>query len=259
MNENKTTIRKETKQLGNIRAKLQRPLQTENEICAALFAMQDENYRDFHAKLIPNVDKETIIGVRVPHMRAYARTLWKQAPETARAFLEVLPHKYYEENCLHGLLIDTLAETTDEALRLIDRFLPYVDNWATCDMLPPKIFASDLARVRETVLPWLSGDETYRARFTIVTLLTFFLEEETFEPEDLLRLAEIHSEEYYVNMAIAWYYSFALIKQYERTVGLFESKTLAPWVQNKSIQKAIESYRIAPERKAYLWSLKIKG
>ena len=100
MNENKTTIRKETKQLGNIRAKLQRPLQTENEICAALFAMQDENYRDFHAKLIPNVDKETIIGVRVPHMRAYARTLWKQAPETARAFLEVLPHKYYEENCL---------------------------------------------------------------------------------------------------------------------------------------------------------------
>ena len=139
MNENKTTIRKETKQLGNIRAKLQRPLQTENEICAALFAMQDENYRDFHAKLIPNVDKETIIGVRVPHMRAYARTLWKQAPETARAFLEVLPHKYYEENCLHGLLIDKLAETTDEALRLIDRFLPSRKVASTVRCAPSKV------------------------------------------------------------------------------------------------------------------------
>lgn len=228
------------------------------ELRAALFAMQDENYRDFHAKLIPNVDKETIIGVRVPRMRAYARTLWKQAPEMARAFLEVIPHKYYEENCLHGLLIDTLAETTDEALRLIDRFLPYVDNWATCDMLPPKIFASDLACVRETVLPWLASEETYRVRFAIVTLLTFFLEEETFAQTDLARLAAIHSEEYYVNMAIAWYYSFALIKQYERTIGLFEARTLTPWVQNKSIQKAIESYRIAPETKAYLRTLKIK-
>lgn len=228
------------------------------ELRAALFAMQDENYRDFHAKLIPNVDKETIIGVRVPRMRAYAKTVWKQAPEMARAFLEVIPHKYYEENCLHGLLIGVLSETADEALRLIDRFLPYIDNWATCDMLPPKIFASDLARVRETVLPWLASEETYRVRFAIVTLLTFFLEEETFAQTDLARLAAIHSEEYYVNMAIAWYYSFALIKQYERTIGLFEARTLTPWVQNKSIQKAIESYRIAPERKAYLRTLKIK-
>ena len=213
------------------------------ELRAALFAMQDENYRDFHAKLIPNVDKETIIGVRV---------------ETAHAFLEVIPHKYYEENCLHGLLIGVLSETADEALRLIDRFLPYIDNWATCDMLPPKIFASDLALVRETVLPWLASEETYRVRFAIVTLLTFFLEEETFAQTDLARLAAIHSEEYYVNMAIAWYYSFALIKQYERTIGLFEARTLTPWVQNKSIQKAIESYRIAPETKAYLRTLKIK-
>ena len=163
-----------------MQAQTQHQAQAVAEIRAALFAMQDENYRDFHAKLIPNVDKETIIGVRVPRMRAYARSLWKQAPETVRAFLEVLPHKYYEENCLHGLLIGVLSETADEALRLIDRFLPYVDNWATCDMLPPKIFASDLARVRETVLPWLASEETYRVRFAIVTLLTFFLEEETF-------------------------------------------------------------------------------
>lgn len=241
-----------------MQAQKQHQAQAVAELRAALFAMQDENYRDFHAKLIPNVDKETIIGVRVPRMRAYAKALWKQAPETARAFLEALPHGYYEENCLHGLLIDTLAETTGEALRLIDRFLPYIDNWATCDMLPPKIFASDLARVRETVLPWLASEETYRVRFAIVTLLTFFLEEETFAQTDLARLAAIHSEEYYVNMAIAWYYSFALIKQYERTIGLFEARTLTPWVQNKSIQKAIESYRIAPETKAYLRTLKIK-
>ena len=249
---------KGTKQVRNMQAQTQYQTQGEAEIRAALFAMQDESYRDFHAKLVPNIDKETVIGVRVPRMRAYARELWKQAPETARAFLEVLPHKYYEENCLHGLLIGTLTETAGEALQLIDRFLPYVDNWATCDMLPPKIFASDLARVRETVLPWLESEETYRVRFAIVTLLTFFLEKETFAQADLARLAAIHSEEYYINMAIAWYYSFALIKQYDRTIGLFEARTLTPWVQNKSIQKAIESYRITPETKAYLRTLKIK-
>ena len=231
---------------------------TEQKIRQQLREMQDLTYRDFHAKLIPNIDKETVIGVRTPALRAYAKKLCKEEPQTAACFLQKLPHAYYEENNLHGLLIGQSAKTPQEALDQIDAFLPYVDNWATCDMLPPKIFRKDLPLVRSRILPWLASEETYRVRFAIVAMLTFFLDEE-FEESDLTRLAEIHSEEYYINMAIAWYYSFALIKQYDRTIGLFEAKKLAPWIQNKSIQKAIESYRIAPETKAYLRTLKSKG
>lgn len=231
---------------------------TEQKIRQQLREMQDLAYRDFHAKLIPNIDKETVIGVRTPALRAYAKKLCKEEPQTAACFLQKLPHAYYEENNLHGLLIGQSAKTPQEALDQIDAFLPYVDNWATCDMLPPKIFRKDLPLVRSRILPWLASEETYRVRFAIVAMLTFFLDEE-FEESDLTRLAEIHSEEYYINMAIAWYYSFALIKQYDRTIGLFEAKKLAPWIQNKSIQKAIESYRIAPETKAYLRTLKSKG
>ncbi len=231
---------------------------TEQKIRQQLREMQDLAYRDFHAKLIPNIDKETVIGVRTPALRAYAKKLCKEEPQTAACFLQKLPHAYYEENNLHGLLIGQSAKTPQEALDQIDAFLPYVDNWATCDMLPPKIFRKDLPLVRSRILPWLASEETYRVRFAIVAMLTFFLDEE-FEESDLTRLAEIHSEEYYINMAIAWYYSFALIKQYDRTIGLFEAKKLAPWIQNKSIQKAIESYRIALETKAYLRTLKSKG
>ena len=231
---------------------------TEQKIRQQLREMQDLAYRDFHAKLIPNIDKETVIGVRTPALRAYAKKLCKEEPQTAACFLQKLPHAYYEENNLHGLLIGQSAKTPQEALDQIDAFLPYVDNWATCDMLPPKIFRKDLPLMRSRILPWLASEETYRVRFAIVAMLTFFLDEE-FEESDLTRLAEIHSEEYYINMAIAWYYSFALIKQYDRTIGLFEAKKLAPWIQNKSIQKAIESYRIAPETKAYLRTLKSKG
>lgn len=231
---------------------------TEQKIRQQLREMQDLAYRDFHAKLIPNVDKETVIGVRTPALRAYAKKLCKEDPQTVACFLQKLPHTYYEENNLHGLLIGQSAKTPQEALDQIDAFLPYVDNWATCDMLPPKIFQKDLPLVRSRILPWLASEETYRVRFAIVALLTFFLDEE-FEEDDLMRLAEIRSEEYYINMAIAWYYSFALIKQYDAAIGLFESKTLTPWIQNKSIQKAIESYRIVPETKAYLRTLKIKG
>ena len=222
-----------------------------------LQAMQDPAYRDFQAKLIPSVAKETVIGVRTPLLRAYAKKLCKEEPQTAACFLQGLPHTYYEENNLHGLLIGQSAKTPQEALERIDVFLPYVDNWATCDMLPPKIFQADLPLVRSRILPWLAGEETYRVRFAIVTMLTFFLDAE-FEEDDLMRLAEIQREEYYINMAIAWYYSFALIKQYDAAIRLFENRTLTPWIQNKSIQKAIESYRLTPETKAYLRTLKSK-
>lgn len=222
-----------------------------------LKAMQNLAYRDFHAKLIPNIDKDTVIGVRTPMLRGYAKRLCKEEPETARAFMQIMPHDFYEENNLHGLLISNLAKSAEEALDAVDAFLPCVDNWATCDLLPPKIFKKNLQEVRRRIMPWLASEETYRVRFALVSLLTFFLEEE-FEQNDLTVIAGIDSEEYYINMAIAWYYSFALIKQYDNTIGLFEAQSLKPWIQNKSIQKAIESYRISPEKKAYLRTLKVK-
>lgn len=231
---------------------------TEESIRQQLWQMQDPAYRDFHTKLIPNVDQERVIGVRTPALRAYAKKLRREEPQIAADFLEKLPHTYYEENNLHGLLIGETAKTPQEALARVDAFLPYVDNWATCDMLPPKIFKKDLPLVRSRIIPWLKGKETYRVRFAVVTLLSFFLDE-AFEKEDLALLAAIDSEEYYINMAIAWYYSFALIKQYDAAIGLFEAKTLKAWVHNKSIQKAIESYRIAPQTKAYLRTLKVKA
>ena len=229
----------------------------QKRIQSDLKAMQDPAYRDFHSKLVPNIDKETVIGVRTPMLRAYAKQLCKEEPETAKAFMQILPHDFYEENNLHGLLISNLAKSAEEALDAVDAFLPYVDNWATCDLLPPKIFKRNLQEVRRRIMPWLASEDTYRVRFALVSLLTFFLEEE-FEQNDLTVIAGIDSGEYYINMAIAWYYSFALIKQYDNTIGLFEAQSLKPWIQNKSIQKAIESYRISPEKKAYLRTLKVK-
>ncbi len=227
-----------------------------------LMALQDIGYRDFHSKLMPNVDKERVIGVRTPALRALAKRLYREDPARARSFIKQLPHHYYEENNLHGFLIAQAAGSVAEALDLIDAFLPYVDNWATCDLMPPKIFKKDLPLVRSRIMPWLTVSaedvQVYRVRFAIVSLLTFFLEDDVFDAEDLSRLAAIHTDEYYINMAIAWYYSFALIKQYEQTIGLFETGQLDLWVHNKSIQKAVESYRIDEEKKAYLRTLRRK-
>ncbi|MBQ9960713.1 MAG: DNA alkylation repair protein [Firmicutes bacterium] len=225
------------------------------EIRDRLFELQDLDYKDFHSRLMPTIDKDLIIGVRTPALKKLAKDLFREDAEKVRLFMNNLPHKYYEENNLHGAFIGLMAKTTAEALDLINEFLPYVDNWATCDSLPPKILSKDLNAVRSRIMPWIDSDETYRVRFAIVTLLGYFLDE-AFEKEDLGVLAKIESEEYYINMAIAWYYSFALIKQYDKTIGLFEKNVLSKWVHNKSIQKAIESYRVAPEIKDYLRSLR---
>lgn len=226
-------------------------------ITKRLIELQDIDYRDFHSRLIPGTDKELIIGVRTPALRKLAKDLLKENKEMVLKFMEELPHRYYEENNLHGAFIGLLAKSAGEALEMTDKFLPYVDNWATCDCLPPKAFKKDLGLVRKTITPWLESGHTYRVRFAIVTMLGYFLDEE-FLREDLIRLAGIKSEEYYINMALAWYYSFALIKQYDDTVKLFEEGILDKWVHNKSVQKALESYRVPRERKEYLKSLKKK-
>lgn len=224
-------------------------------ITQGLINLKDENYRAFHAKLIPEISYETIIGVRTPTLRNYAKEVAK-FPEID-AFLEELPHTYYEENNLHGALLSLLYRKDIEVfLEQLERFLPYVDNWATCDMLSPKIFKKHLPRVYEKIKEWLKSDHTYTVRFGIVTLLGYYLDD-AFEPEMLELVAGVQSEEYYVKMAVAWYFSIALVKQYDATILYIENQVLEPWTHNKSIQKAIESRRIVPEKKQYLRSLKV--
>ena len=229
---------------------------SEKTITDGLFALKDENYRRFHAKLIPDIPIDNIIGVRTPVLRKYAKEVAK-LPE-ANIFLESLPHIYYEENNLHGALLSLLYPKDIIAfMEQLERFLPYVDNWATCDMLSPKIFKKHLSYVYERVQKWLQSDAVYTIRFGIVTLLGFYLDD-AFEPEMLQLVANVRSEEYYVNMAVAWYFSMALVKQYDATLPYIQNRVLEPWTHNKSIQKAIESRRIPQETKAYLRRLKIR-
>lgn len=229
---------------------------SEKTITDGLFALKDENYRRFHAKLIPDIPIDNIIGVRTPVLRKYAKEVAK-LPE-ANIFLESLPHNYYEENNLHGALLSLLYPKDIIAfMEQLERFLPYVDNWATCDMLSPKIFKKHLPYVYERVQKWLQSDAVYTIRFGIVTLLGFYLDN-AFEPEMLQLVANVRSEEYYVNMAVAWYFSMALVKQYDATLPYIQNRVLEPWTHNKSIQKAIESRRIPQETKAYLRGLKIR-
>ena len=229
---------------------------SEKTITDGLFALKDENYRRFHAKLIPDIPIDNIIGVRTPVLRKYAKEVAK-LPE-ANIFLESLPHSYYEENNLHGALLSLLYPKDIIAfMEQLERFLPYVDNWATCDMLSPKIFKKHLSYVYERVQKWLQSDAVYTIRFGIVTLLGFYLDD-AFEPEMLQLVANVRSEEYYVNMAVAWYFSMALVKQYDATLLYIQNRVLEPWTHNKSIQKAIESRRIPQETKAYLRGLKIR-
>jgi 3-methyladenine DNA glycosylase AlkD len=229
---------------------------SEKTITDGLFALKDENYRRFHAKLIPDIPIDNIIGVRTPVLRKYAKEVAK-LPE-ANIFLESLPHSYYEENNLHGALLSLLyPKDIIDFMEQLERFLPYVDNWATCDMLSPKIFKKHLPYVYERVQKWLQSDAVYTIRFGIVTLLGFYLDN-AFEPEMLQLVANVRSEEYYVNMAVAWYFSMALVKQYDATLPYIQNRVLEPWTHNKSIQKAIESRRIPQETKAYLRGLKIR-
>lgn len=229
---------------------------SEKTITDGLFALKDENYRRFHAKLIPDIPIDNIIGVRTPVLRKYAKEVAK-LPE-ANIFLESLPHSYYEENNLHGALLSLLyPKDIIDFMEQLERFLPYVDNWATCDMLSPKIFKKHLPYVYERVQKWLQSDAVYTIRFGIVTLLGFYLDN-AFEPEMLQLVANVRSEEYYVNMAVAWYFSMALVKQYDATLAYIQNRVLEPWTHNKSIQKAIESRRIPQETKAYLRGLKIR-
>ena len=214
--------------------------------------LQDLKYKDFHTKLIPTVNPDTVIGVRTPALKAYAKQL---RGLDVSEFLADLPHKYYDENNLHGLLIMSIKDY-DEDLAAIKNFLPYVDNWATCDLLRPVSFQKHRTELLEEIKLWLKSEHTYTLRFGIEMLMVHFLDED-FKPEYLEWLAEIRSEEYYVNMMLAWYYATALAKQWEATLPYMENYRLDKWVHNKTIQKAIESFRVTDEHKACLRKLRL--
>lgn len=219
-----------------------------------LFGLQDLQYRDFHAKLMPTMDKEKIIGVRTPALRKFAKAYGKT--EDAKDFLKVLPHQYYEENNLHGLLIEQMKDY-DQCLAELERFLPYIDNWATCDLLSVKIVKKHLDTFIKEVDRWIESDHPYTIRFGIGMLMRYYLDDE-FRMEYPEKVAAVRSEEYYVNMMRAWYFATALAKQYDQILPFIEKGRLDVWTHNKSIQKAIESYRITPEQKMYLRTLKVK-
>lgn len=219
-----------------------------------LFELQDKVYRDFQSKLMPTVDYESIIGVRTPALRRYARELYGTAE--AEEFLKELPHKYYEENNLHSFLIEQTRDFT-AALYEVRRFLPYVDNWATCDTMCPKTFKKHTDELLIYVKRWISSEETYTIRYGLNMLMRFFLGE-GFKEEYLYLAAAVKSEEYYVNMMLAWFFATALAKQYDAALNFLTEKRLPKWVHNKTIQKAVESYRITEEQKSFLRTLRIK-
>lgn len=225
------------------------------EIQKELFDLQDKEYREFASGLMPTVDPESVIGIRTPDLRKFAKKLAKE-PDTA-AFLRCLPHRYYEENNLHGFLIEGMKDY-GACVQALDAFLPYIDNWATCDQICPKVFQKHLPELLDKIREWIASGRVYTVRFGIGMLMRFYLDD-AFDPEYLELVCSVESDEYYVKMMIAWYFATALAKQYDAAIPYIERKKLEVWTHNKAIQKSVESRRITEEQKNYLRSLKIKG
>lgn len=219
-----------------------------------LFSRQDKEYMKFLSKLTPNVSEDTIIGVRIPEIRKLAKKLVKN--NEYEDFLKELPHKYYDENLLHGAIISENKDF-ENCIELLNSFLPFVDNWAVCDTISPKIFKKHKKELIEKIKEWSQSDKTYTCRFGVEMLMTHFLDED-FKKEYLEMVANIHSEEYYVKMVIAWFFATALAKQWDYAVIYLENNRLDVWVHNKTIQKARESLRILENKKGYLKRLKRK-
>lgn len=225
----------------------------QQEILTAFFENQDIGYRDFQAKLIPDLSME-MIGVRTPVLRKMAKEYSKR--ENISLFFEDLPHHYFEENQLHGFILSNEKEFS-VCIKHLEAFLPHINNWATCDQTSPKVFKKETEKLLPYIKQWIASKHTYTKRFAIKMMMEHYLGEE-FSEEYLELVAGVRSEEYYVNMMIAWYFATALAKQYDATLPYIEEKRLEPWTHNKAIQKAIESYRITKEQKEYLGTLKIK-
>ncbi len=222
-----------------------------------LFELRDEKYRDFHDSLCPTVDKKKIIGVRKPAMRSFAKQLFKQEPDRTDEFLKILPHEYCEENDLHGMIIELFPDY-ERVIFELDRFLPFVDNWSTCDLISPKAFKKLPEGLDKKAEKWARDQKTYICRFGIEMLMKYYLDD-GFDLKYPRIVAEVRSDEYYVKMMIAWYFATALAKQWDDIIPFIEQKRLDLFEHNKTIQKAIESYRITDEQKEYLRTLRIKS
>ena len=219
-----------------------------------LFELRDEEYAAFQSKLTPTVDPESFIGVRVPECRKLAKDLFKNNAAEVTEFLCALPHQYYDENMLHGLLISEVKDL-EQCMEYLNAFLPYVDNWAVCDIMSPKCFKKHKPELLSAIETWLKSSEEYTVRFGLEMLMSHFLDDD-FEPGYLKLAAAVRSDKYYVNMMIAWFFATALTKQWDSTIVYIENCKLDTWVHNKTIQKARESYRIPDEQKQYLQSFK---
>jgi len=217
-----------------------------------LLKLKDEKYALFQAKLAPNIESSTFIGVRVPRLREFAKTLDKS---TKDAFINSLPHSTYDENLLHSVLLNNY-KPYDECIKYVDVFLPFVDNWAVCDTLRPKVFEKHKEELIIKINEWLKSKETYTIRFAVDMLMTYYLDDD-FKIEYLEIVSKIRSEEYYVNMMIAWYFATALAKKWEETIPYIENHKLSDWTNNKAIQKSKESFRISEDKKEYLNTLKV--
>ena len=223
------------------------------EIRDELFRLQDTKYRDFQVKLIPGKTADDMIGVRTPYLRKYAKQLAKR--QDVNDFLNTLPHQYFDEDQLHAFILCEMKDY-DQCIEKVSAFLPYVDNWATCDQMSPKIFKKHKDELLIKIEEWISLKETYTVRFGIGMLMEHFLDED-FDIRYPEKISKIRSEEYYVNMMIAWYFATALAKQYDTILPFIEDKKLSAWTHNKAIQKSVESYRITDEQKKYLRTLKV--
>ena len=221
------------------------------KITDELFKLQDKKYRDMQIKIIPTVNPDTIIGVRTPDLRKLAKEILKGDYES---FIDELPHKYFDENQLHAFVISGIKDY-NECLSCFKKFLPYIDNWATCDQQSPKVFDKHKDELLKEIKVWIKSKETYTIRFGIGMLMRNYLDDD-FKPEYLKLVSDVKSDEYYVNMMIAWYFATALAKQYDSTIPYIENQKLDTWTHNKTIQKAIESYRVTQEHKDYLRTLK---
>jgi 3-methyladenine DNA glycosylase AlkD len=217
-----------------------------------LYDLQDLKYRDMQIKIIPTVEPESVIGVRTPELKSIAKDILKDG--NYKGFLEELPHRYFEENQLHAFIISGIKDL-NECMEDLETFLPYVDNWATCDQMSPKIFKKHKDVLFSRIKEWVNSEKTYAVRFGVGMLMEHFLDDD-FDPLYPELVAKLRSEEYYVNMMIAWYFATALAKQYESILPFIEEKRLDDWTHNKAIQKSLESRRITEEQKLYLKSLK---
>lgn len=225
-----------------------------NYIQERLFELRDMDYAKFQSALTPNVSADLFIGVRVPDCRKLAKELTKNEPDKVSEFTSLLPHKYYDENMLHGLLVSEI-KNYDRCIEAINEFLPYVDNWAVCDTMSPKCFIKHRTELLPVVSDWMKSSYEYAIRFGIRMIMCYYLDEE-FKAEYLETVAAVKSDKYYVNMMLAWFFATALAKQWDSTVPYIENNKLDSWVHNKTIQKARESYRITDEQKRYLLQLK---